>query len=397
MSRIILCLYLLILLALSGCKGNKALESRFAANPQLTAANKNKSETVTLPFDFPIHPSITLNTIEGNRVVGMTPDATDVILSYYGEQLEKRGWVIEEKTENTIKARDEKQGVEVVLTAIGRGGNTEFTLTYQTSQTNPTTQTSLTNQTNQTNQTSQTNDTPSETNSETGNSDDNAVGNSITVKDNNPPLDTALGELIRLGIIRDSQCKEGYCYHLNPNRIITRREYARWLVTVNNLLFKDSSGKIIRLASRDSKPVFNDVRPKDPDFGIIQGLAEAGIIPSPLTHQDSKYLNFHPDKPLLREDLIAWKTPLDFRQPLPNVTLDAIKNTWGFKDAEKINPQVWPQLYLDWQNGELSNVRKAFGYITIFQPQKPVTLEEAARVLSSFGIQTDVAYLKNIP
>ncbi|HIK37199.1 MAG: S-layer homology domain-containing protein [Geminocystis sp.] len=379
MSRIILCLYLLISLALSGCRGNKALESRFAANPGLIPA-KNTENEIILPFNFPIYPSITLNTVAGNKIMGVTPDATNIILGYYERELKRRDWIIEEKTENTIKARDEKQKVGVVLTAIARGGNTEFTLTYQTNQNNQTNQTTQTSQNNQNNQTS----------SETSNSGNNSINNIPTVKDNNPPkLDAALEELVRLQIIRDSQ--------VNPYKIITRREYARWLVTVNNLLFKNSNGKIIRLANSNSKPVFNDVTQEDPDFGIIQGLAEAGIIPSSLTHQDGKYLNFYPDKPLTREDLIAWKTPLDFRQSLPNVTLDAIKNTWGFKDAEKINPQLWPLLYLDWQNGELSNVRKAFGYITIFQPQKPVTVEEAARVLSSFGIQTDVAYLKNVP
>ena len=41
----------------------------------------------------------------------------------------------------------------------------------------------------------------------------------------------------------------------------------------------------------------------------------------------------------------------------------------------------------DYQNGDLSNIRRAFGYTTLFQPKKSVSRAEAASVLWQFGSQ----------
>jgi hypothetical protein len=43
----------------------------------------------------------------------------------------------------------------------------------------------------------------------------------------------------------------------------------------------------------------------------------------------------------------------------------------------------------DYQNGDLSNIRRAFGYTTLLQPQKVVTRAEAAATLWFFGSQGD--------
>ena len=160
-------------------------------------------------------------------------------------------------------------------------------------------------------------------------------------------------------------------------------------------MYANTKSKLILLAKPNSKPIFTDVPNSDCDFEVIQALAEVGLIPSSLT-QDTNAIAFNPDKSLTREDLIAWKVPLDFRQKMPTTTLDSIQQTWGFQDANKITSSTWSELYTDWQNGENANIRKAFGYITLFQPQKPVTYEEAAEVLSSFGYQTDVSLLAQV-
>jgi hypothetical protein len=44
----------------------------------------------------------------------------------------------------------------------------------------------------------------------------------------------------------------------------------------------NSPAKQIREASA-TEPAFQDVPRTDPDFAVIQGLAEAGLIPSPLS------------------------------------------------------------------------------------------------------------------
>ncbi|MGJ5631024.1 S-layer homology domain-containing protein [Nostoc sp. CALU 1950] len=171
-----------------------------------------------------------------------------------------------------------------------------------------------------------------------------------------------------------------------PSKIITHREYARWLIAANNAMHISNPAKQIRLASETTQPAFSDVSAKDPDFPAIQGLAEAGLIPSPLSG-DSTVVLFRPDAPLTREQLLLWKLPLDTRQALPSANLDAVKQTWGFQDAARIDPKALRAVLADYQNGEQSNIRRVFGYTTLFQPKKPVTRAEAATALWSFGTQ----------
>ena len=180
-----------------------------------------------------------------------------------------------------------------------------------------------------------------------------------------------------------------------PNKIITRGEYARWLITANNRYFQDSSDKKIYLATTTNEPAFQDVKPNNPDFEAIQSLAEAGLIPSRLT-EDSNNVSFKPDAPLTREDLLAWKVPLDMRQSLPKASIEAIKESWGFQDAGNIDSTAIRALYADFQNGDRSNVRRIFGYTTLFQPKKPVTRAEAAASLWYFGFQGDGVTAKEI-
>lgn len=173
-----------------------------------------------------------------------------------------------------------------------------------------------------------------------------------------------------------------------PNAIATRREYARWLATANNLIYTNRPAQQIRLGNSSEQPIFQDVPRSDPDFPIIQGLAEAGIIPSPLSG-DATTVTFRPNAPLTRETLILWKIPLDTHQNLPNATVQAIQQSWGFQDAGRIDPRALRAVLADYQNGDLSNIRRAFGYTTLFQPKKSVTRAEAAAVLWYFGSQGD--------
>jgi len=173
-----------------------------------------------------------------------------------------------------------------------------------------------------------------------------------------------------------------------PNTNVTRRQYARWLVAANNAMYGNSPSKQIRLGVPENKSAFSDVSTTDPDFGVIQGLAEAGLIPSPLSG-DSTQVLFRPDAPLTREQLLLWKVPVDTRQGLPNASLDAVKQTWGFQDAAKIDPKALRAVLADYQNGEQSNIRRAFGYTTLFQPKKAVTRAEAAAALWYFGTENE--------
>ena len=169
-----------------------------------------------------------------------------------------------------------------------------------------------------------------------------------------------------------------------PNEIITRREYARWLLAANNRFYQDQAAKKIRPAVESSQPAFQDVGVANIDFPAIQGLAEAGIIPSALSGTATA-VKFRPDAPLTRKDLILWKVPLDQRSALPAATAAAVAEAWGFQDAGKIEPIALKAVLADHSNGEFANIRRALGYTTLFQPDKGVTRAEAAAVLWRFG------------
>ncbi|ABA22792.1 S-layer region-like protein [Trichormus variabilis ATCC 29413] len=196
-------------------------------------------------------------------------------------------------------------------------------------------------------------------------------------------------DLAALGVFSSASSKNknnNPANQFEPGRIITRREYARWLVNANNAMYANNSAKQIRLAGESTQAAFTDVSSQDADFPAIQGLAEAGLIPSPLSG-DATAVLFRPDAPLTREQLILWKVPLDTRQALPNANLEAVKETWGFQDAGKIDPKALRAVLADFQNGEQANIRRIFGYTTLFQPKKPVTRAEAAGALWYFGSQ----------
>ncbi|MBW4645037.1 MAG: S-layer homology domain-containing protein [Goleter apudmare HA4340-LM2] len=217
-------------------------------------------------------------------------------------------------------------------------------------------------------------------------------GSQVFTDLNNAPLELRqhIQDLAKLGVFSQASQSNKTIDTANsqfaPAKTITRREYASWLVTANNAMYANHPAKQIRLVSTSTQPAFSDVPAKDPDFPVIQGLAEAGLIPSALSG-DATAVLFRPDAPLTREQLILWKLPLDTRQALPAANLDAVKQTWGFQDAGKIDPKALRAVLADFQNGEQSNIRRVFGYTTLFQPKKPVTRAEAASALWYFGTQ----------
>ena len=180
-----------------------------------------------------------------------------------------------------------------------------------------------------------------------------------------------------------------------PNEVITRGEYARWLIAANNRYYSDDPGKKIYVAAKTNQPAFKDVKANHPDFEAIQSLAEAGLIPSRLT-EDSTNLSFRPDAPLIREDLVTWKVPLDTRKSLPKASIEAIEESWGFQDAADIDSSAVRALYADYQNGDRSNIRRILGYTMIFQPKKAVTRAEAAASLWYLGFQGDGITAKEV-
>lgn len=180
-----------------------------------------------------------------------------------------------------------------------------------------------------------------------------------------------------------------------PSRTITRGEYAHWLFAANNQFYRDQPTKRIRSGSPNSTPAFQDVPPNHPYFDAIQGLAEAGIIPSALSG-NAVAVTFRPDDTLTRESLLLWKVPLDTRAVLPMATVEAVQAAWGFQDAAEIEPLALRAVLADRQTGDFANILRAFGFTTLFQPKRAVSQAEAAAVLWRFGHQTEGVSVQDI-
>ncbi|MEM8778596.1 MAG: S-layer homology domain-containing protein [Cyanobacteria bacterium P01_G01_bin.49] len=367
----------LLITTLTACNGTNILENRLSPNPELQKkSEETNSSQQKLPGNFPSvipqYPQSNLQEIsepiteEKGSIRWSSAASLQTITEFYQRELESQSWEITQPFEsdsNVLIAQ--KDNLQVKLSFLStQAGTTNYLLDYQPI--NSQTQAIDNNQKN-----------PSETSTDT-----TTTAKFKSIPD---PLQSYLKDVSQLGVLKgdNSDDKE-----LDATTTINRRTYAKWLVNAYNKFYENTPEKQIRLGVKTSQPAFSDVPVNDPDFAVIQGLAEAGFIPSPLTPNNTTSL-FRPNDPLTREDLIIWKTSLDLGKGLPKASIDNIKETWGFQDVAKIDGKAVQALYADFQNGEQSNVRRVFGYTTLFQPKKQVNLAEAAATLWYFGYQGD--------
>ncbi|HEY9812878.1 MAG TPA: S-layer homology domain-containing protein [Candidatus Sericytochromatia bacterium] len=437
-----------LLLSLTACANSynsKALEQSLAADSRLkdnpitfgeSSQNTQNQTTAKLPSEFPseipLYPTAELQDVKpttsddsGQQTVWTTKDPSNLVQSFYQKQFQSDSWQIVNQPDDSNNEAD---------TLVARRNNVQVKLSFNSPS-------STDSQTPSSNQPSTSNTSASVTefvldytrNLDTAAvpqpSDPNFIGPVLSSDVSTPATDTSnekqptldqtiaftdlnkaptqlrqyVQDLAALGVVAGkTQSKSANTALFEPNKIISRREYVRWLVNANNQIYTNSPGKQIRLASRDTQPAFQDVAKTDPDFPAIQGLADAGLIPSRLSG-DSTAVLFRPNAPLTRENLILWKVPLDTREALPSASIDAVKQTWGFQDAAKIEPKALKAVLADFQNSDQSNIRRVFGYTALFQPKKPVARAEAAAAIWYFGSQgegisaKEALQLKNQP
>lgn len=410
-----------LLVSVTACANSpnsKALEESLAADPKLQesplpvpvpppATAVENSTTVKLPADFPteipLYPNAQLLAVDrpadssekNARLLWESTDPVNSIQNFYSTELERRKWEIVSRPategQGSLVAKRDNLRVSVSLSPTQKvGGSTEFAIEYS----NNNEEVAASPQPNN----SESSPSPSPL-SNAANSGETATTPTPSPKsekntEQNSQIPQQLqqyaADLAQLGVLK-VRSKPGADLEATttlpePNKAITRREYARWLVAANNQIFASRQAKQIRLAAESSEPAFSDVPKTDPDFPAIQGLAEAGLIPSSLSGQ-TKDVKFRPDAPLTRETMIFWKVPLDTRQILPAANIEAVKDKWGFQDASKIDSQASRAILADFNNGDLANIRRVFGFTTLFQPKKSVTRAEAAASLWYFGVQ----------
>ncbi|MBD1930651.1 MULTISPECIES: S-layer homology domain-containing protein [Cyanophyceae] len=410
-----------LLISLSACANSanqEALERSLAADPKLkenpitlgTPApnNPQNDKLAGFPAEIPIYLDAQVQEVrpatpdsgQGQTARFTTDAPSNSVLSFYQQQFQSNNWdLVSESetdgTENTLVARQNNLQVTVSVQSVSGTSNptptptqsavgnnsdiaTEFTISYSRDSSVATTPQGS-NLKDIFTQPASENPAPS-------------TSSSVFTDINQAPqeLRQYVEDLAALGVLTQesvgSKNNSTASGQFEPNKTITRRQFARWLVAVNNQIYANNPGKQIRLASGSAQPAFQDIPRNNPDFSAIQGLAESGLIPSRLTG-DATAVLFRPDAPLTRENLILWKVPLDTRSSLPTASVDAVKQTWGFQDAGKTEPKALRAVLADFQNGDLANIRRVFGYTTLFQPKKPVTRAEAAAALWYFGAE----------
>ncbi|MGB3534738.1 MAG: S-layer homology domain-containing protein [Microcoleaceae cyanobacterium] len=421
----------------------KALENSVKPDPQLKdnppfSNTQNPPDTsletpdlfTKLPTDFPseipLYPDAKLQTVSpalnnaktGTQTTWQTPDPINAIQNYYQNQLKSEDWkIIDSPTEEGegkfIATKDDLRLTISLGSEQNSSSQTEFKIAYNRPSTvainKPDSKVSLTptplpppppvtlppaavltpNSTSESTANLPEENTPSESESTSELTEEKPASNSTAESEQVPAeLRSFVTDIAQLNIFQSSDDNSSNNSLNNPNQTITRAEYASALVRANNTLYADRPAKQIRLGVSTDNPAFNDVPASHPNFPAIQGLAKAGLIPSSLSGE-STAVNFRPDAPLTREDLVLWKVPLDTRQALPKATVDAVQERWGFQDASKINTKALQAVLADFDNGDNANIRRVFGFTTLFQPKQSVTRAEAAAALWYFGFQGD--------
>lgn len=410
---------LCLLASLGACANTpagKTLEQSLAADPRLkenptvfgsptptpVAISQEKIQSPQLPPSFPseipLYPNADLQEVTpiatpgtGDRLRWRSTDPSNLIENFYQTEFGKKNWQLvsrpSEDGQGPLVAKRDNLQVTVSLLPNQTAGVTEFIIEYgqgnQEITASPLPSPSTTPA------------TPSPAPIATATPSVTPKPEKVSQDQNQAPVELRpyVADLTQLGVLKlrspsDNAASEATDTLPDPNKSITRRQYARWLAAANNQIYANRPAKQIRLAVASSEPAFSDLPKTDPDFPAIQGLAEAGIIPSSLSGE-SKEVKFRPEDPLTREQMLLWKVPLDTRQVLPAANLDAVKERWGFQDSSKIDPQASRALLADFNNGDLANTRRAFGFTTLFQPKKPVTRAEAAASLWYFGVQAE--------
>jgi hypothetical protein len=369
------------LVLLTGCQGTdwgNSLQSAIAPIPTINPANGTPSRATStnnlapaLPAGFP--PSIPVygnvkligavadDLLGSGAVSWSSADSSDRILGFYQEALQKQEWKLLDpipRQDAKIKATKGNQLLQLAV-RTSAGYQTEIFLLYQPAPDLP---------------------LPSPSNPALSSKAENPIQPvSSTFSD----LATApeslrayIQDLSQLGVLAAGN------QNFFPNQPVSRREMARWLFALNNQIYSDRLPLQIRPAQPSDRPSFSDIPSQDPDFAAIQGLVNAGL----LRAGDPKTGNrFRPEATISREEALAWKVPFDVRQLGTGATVANIRQVWGFGDSGSLTPRGLQIVLADSQLGDLANIRRAFGFTKILQPQKSVTRAEAAAMLWRYG------------
>lgn len=188
--------------------------------------------------------------------------------------------------------------------------------------------------------------------------------------------ETAIKQEAALGVFGTKTGK------FNPDATVNRAQYVTWLVTANNIYFKDAPSAVIRLAGPSSDQTFVDVSKNSPNFPQIEGMADAGFV----IGVDAKH--FAPAAALTREELIAIQVSryLNGATPSPLTTASGMYCV-RLGDAGQVSKPYWGALNADQCTGfsGQDELHRIFGTVRTLHPQRPATRAEVAVALQKIA------------
>jgi hypothetical protein len=168
----------------------------------------------------------------------------------------------------------------------------------------------------------------------------------------------------------------------NPGAPIKRREFVRWLVKSNNVLWSDTPAKLLKLADSTESSSFPDITTTDADFPYIQGMQDAGY------SEGFPDKTFRPDQTLTREQMFAIKNVFDRGSVDPGLTKDLTfaRNTVmpPWKDKQSIS-KTYVAAIATGAGGGGESFGRVYGASALFRPQDAVTRAQAAVAVSVIG------------
>jgi S-layer homology domain len=163
-----------------------------------------------------------------------------------------------------------------------------------------------------------------------------------------------------------------------PNDPITRGEYAKWLVMLNNIYFNDDPTRQFRLP-QSPETTFVDVPQSNQYWKYIQALSDAGyVVGVDATH-------FAPDRLLTRQEMVAIKYQVDTGYKKTPDPSDNATDLPEFVDANQVSKLYITMIIDDLHDGGTHNIARIWGKTVYLHPTQSLTRAEAAASLSDIA------------
>ena len=163
-----------------------------------------------------------------------------------------------------------------------------------------------------------------------------------------------------------------------PNDPLSRGEYVKWLVTLNNVYFGDAPTSQFRLPEAPEQ-TFTDVPQSSPDWKYVQALSDAGfVVGVDATH-------FAPDRLITRQEMVAIKYQVDVGHKATPDPGDTPALLSDYVDRNQVSKLYITAIHSDLYDGGTGNIQRIWGKTVYLHPTQVLTRGEAAISLDNIA------------